>query len=242
MKEQLQLLLNLQTIDLDIDKQQSTIDQIRQQLQEHKEILDKLVQDLEHQRAEKEDALRLRAQKEEELREAEERTARSKERLMNVSSAKEYNALEKEIDQLRRKAEETREQLNHLHDAVEYNEKSISEKEEKISVLKGEIRSAEQEAKSQLSSLDGDLGLQIGVREKARESVTRPVLRRYDFIRKRRGGKAIVPVTNSACTGCYMKLPPQLYIELQRGSKLITCPSCQRILFYASEEASTATA
>ncbi len=29
-----------------------------------------------------------------------------------------------------------------------------------------------------------------------------------------------------------MALPPQLFIQIQRGETLETCPSCQRILFY----------
>jgi predicted nucleic acid-binding Zn-ribbon protein len=29
-----------------------------------------------------------------------------------------------------------------------------------------------------------------------------------------------------------MKLPPQLYNELQRGDSVLTCPMCRRILFW----------
>ncbi|MDA8136352.1 MAG: C4-type zinc ribbon domain-containing protein [Desulfobacteraceae bacterium] len=32
--------------------------------------------------------------------------------------------------------------------------------------------------------------------------------------------------------GCFMNIPPQLYIEVQRGKSLISCPQCSRILYH----------
>lgn len=232
MKDQLKLLVDLQTIDLDIDRNEQAMQDIRSQVEGHENIQSKLIADLDNQRVELKETIALKAQREEELREAEERSARSKERLMNVSSTKEYNALEKEIEQLRRKAEETREQLDHIRDAIELRETAIVEKEEKISQLKQEIKAANKEADERMKKLGKQLSDIQKHRNRARETVKRGILRRYDFIRQRRGGTAITSATDGACTGCFMRLPPQQYIELQRGNTLVSCPSCQRILYF----------
>ncbi|MDR1051986.1 MAG: C4-type zinc ribbon domain-containing protein [Deltaproteobacteria bacterium] len=34
------------------------------------------------------------------------------------------------------------------------------------------------------------------------------------------------------CRCCRLSIPPQLYNELQRNDKLITCPNCARILWW----------
>ena len=241
MKEQLKLLRDLQSIDLELDSKRTSMGTIQQQLADHKSILEKLTVDLEIQRGELSDTIALKVQRDDELAEAEERTGRSKERLMNVSSAKEYNALDKEIESLNRKSEETREQLDHLREAIEVAERSISEKQEKIDALREQIDLAERDAEGQLDVLAKDIEDTSTRREEARDRIKRPVMRRYDFIRTRRSGTALVPGKGGACQGCFMMLPPQLYIELQRGVSLISCPSCQRILFFEPEDLSATT-
>lgn len=232
MKDQLKLLLGLQTIDLELDEKQVEMERIQQQLQEHKDILQKLTDDLQAQKAGLDEAVTLKARRDEELREAEERHARSKERLMNVSSAKEYNALEKEMEQLKRMADSTREQLEHLKESITINREAIAEKESKINELSVQIDDTEKEAAGKIASLDKDLDAVQQRRKAAEQAVKKPILRRYDFIRNRRGGSAIVAAKNSHCEGCFMRVPPQLVIELQRGNTLIACPSCQRILYH----------
>ncbi|MBI3797610.1 MAG: hypothetical protein HY268_11680 [Deltaproteobacteria bacterium] len=61
------------------------------------------------------------------------------------------------------------------------------------------------------------------------------LLHEYERIFSRRGGVAIVALVNEACQGCYMHLPPQMCLELQRHPKLTFCPHCQRILFVPIE-------
>ena len=55
---------------------------------------------------------------------------------------------------------------------------------------------------------------------------------KYDILRNRRNGLAIVNVLDGVCQGCFMNLPPQQYNMLLRGDKLLDCPSCQRMIYY----------
>ncbi|MEO1268656.1 MAG: C4-type zinc ribbon domain-containing protein [Myxococcota bacterium] len=208
------------------------MDKIHEQLQDHKSMLEKLVADLNAQRVELEEMSNLKNQRQLELTEADERHNKSKERLMNVSSTKEYNAVEKEMDQLKRKSEETREQLEHLKEAIDLNEAQIAEKESKISTLRDQINGVEQKAEGQIAVLHKELEEWESKRKEARKGIKTGIIRRYDFIRSRRGGRAIVAARDAHCEGCFMAIPPQLYIQIQRGETLESCPSCQRILFY----------
>jgi predicted nucleic acid-binding Zn-ribbon protein len=51
----------------------------------------------------------------------------------------------------------------------------------------------------------------------------------------RRGGTAVVNVKNGVCLGCFMNIPPQLFIEVTKNNRLILCPSCNRIFYFTEE-------
>ena len=34
------------------------------------------------------------------------------------------------------------------------------------------------------------------------------------------------------CSGCHIAIPPQSFIELQRGQQILSCPNCQRLIFW----------
>ena len=61
-------------------------------------------------------------------------------------------------------------------------------------------------------------------------------MRRYERVLARREGRAVVEALNGKCTGCQMKLPPQLFILVQRLETLESCPACQRFLFFSPVE------
>ena len=48
-----------------------------------------------------------------------------------------------------------------------------------------------------------------------------------------RRGLAVVAVKDGTCRGCNMKVPPQLYNTIQRGSSLELCPNCHRIIYWS---------
>ena len=61
------------------------------------------------------------------------------------------------------------------------------------------------------------------------------LMNRFAKISKMNNGSAVVPVINEVCMGCYMNIPPQLFIEVQRAKKMITCPQCSRIIYFEKE-------
>ena len=61
------------------------------------------------------------------------------------------------------------------------------------------------------------------------------VLRKYDMLRTRRNGKAVVGVIKGVCQGCFMSIPPQHFNNILKGDKMLDCPTCQRILFHNPE-------
>ncbi len=232
MKEQLALLRELQNIDLELDEITNKKEDIVARLKENTGFLDKLVEDLNSQKEELEEIRSLQLRKNDDLKEVKSQLSERQKRLREVGSAKEYNAVEKEIESFKKSAEQTEEELLHLLEVIESTEESIKEKEDKIVQLREGIASDEGEAEKRLAELDSQIKALEERQEEARGEVSKRVIHKYDFIRSRRPGLAIVAAKEGHCEGCFMALPPQQFIEIQRGQSLEICPSCNRILYF----------
>lgn len=232
MKEQLALLRELQNIDLELDDITKKKQEIVGRIQENTGFLDKLVDDLNSQKEELEEIRTLQSQKKDDLKEVNENLTVRQKRLREIGSTKEYNAVEKEIEGFKKSGEQTEEELLHLLEVIESTQESIKEKEDKIIQLREGIAADEADAEKRLSELDAVINKLTNRQEEARGQVSKRVIHKYDFIRSRRPGLAIVACKNGHCEGCFMALPPQQYIEVQRGNTLEICPSCNRILYF----------
>lgn len=68
------------------------------------------------------------------------------------------------------------------------------------------------------------------VRGSLRQSVDAAWLFTYERVSKSRGF-GIAEARESRCTSCHVSLRPQTWNELINGERILTCDSCQRILF-----------
>ena len=86
------------------------------------------------------------------------------------------------------------------------------------------------------------IGEQIAQLERSRKTLVPDILPEalstYERILKIREGLAMVPVVGEACGGCDRRLPPQVVNQVYMKTELVTCESCNRIL-YVDEANST---
>ncbi len=238
LKEELGKLLALQDIDLRIRKLdeeiatgQGSLDGIQSGIDGYLEEVEDLKERLEVVGKEKLDV----------ETELEDETTRLKDRqtkLMNVQTNREYQSLLKEIEETKsankRRAEEVERYLE-IAEAMQAKIEMLGEsaEEERANLLdqQKKVETMSQELEVQKTKISKERKGKI-------DGVSKGVYRRYEQLRERRNGMAIVGVTDGVCQGCYMNIPPQQYNELLRGDELHSCPSCQRMMFHkpASEE------
>jgi len=58
------------------------------------------------------------------------------------------------------------------------------------------------------------------------------LLAQYQNLLASKGGVAMAEARNEACSGCYMSIPPQVFVNVKKNESIITCPNCGRILFF----------
>jgi predicted nucleic acid-binding Zn-ribbon protein len=74
-------------------------------------------------------------------------------------------------------------------------------------------------------------------REEVLQELAPEHVERYNTLKKKRNGIAIVLVKNEGCQGCYVNIPPQMYNEVQKYKEIILCPNCNRILYWENKGA-----
>lgn len=160
------------------------------------------------------------------------RIQKSKGKLMQVGNSKEYQAIMREMDSLEKTNRDREEEKMVLQEELNRQNQAFSDTEERHKELKIELDEKEaglaertENAKKELKSLDER-------RREAAKQIPLPVLSRYEFIRERLEYPVIVPVDNGICSGCHISIPPQSFIELQKGTQILSCPNCQRLIYW----------
>ena len=233
MEERLKTLYELQAIDDLLDQLEElrgdlplTVNDLTARINEKQEQIDNMEK-------EKKDSLEKRKSNEAEAEKLSENLKKFKAQLYKVRNNKEYDALTKEIDH----SEETIDRLENENVALEeLSEKlkiQIEELKPAVDELNEELKEKETELKKIIKANERDEVKLRDERDKKAAKVKKNDLNTYMRIRKAKGGKAVVTVERSACSGCHNVVPPQRQIEIRQSKRLYNCESCGRILVAA---------
>ncbi len=157
--------------------------------------------------------------------------AGAKHKLAQAKNSKEYVAAQREIEQRREGLTAREGEIAKLVGAVDAKKKLLASRADDVETLKGSIAKDGEVAKARMAEIEGKIAELRAERDKVAAGVKPDVLKRYSSIRMRRG-LAVVSVRNGTCQGCNMNIPPQLFIIIQRGQTIETCPSCHRIIYW----------
>lgn len=167
--------------------------------------------------------------------EIEEETARlrkSKNKLMQVSNTREYQAMAREMDNLEKRNHTREEERAALAEEHQLQDTALTEIAAAWSKVEAELSAFTSGMKNRLTEGQATLDDLVRKRSSVGSEVPRPVLERYEFIRRRLDHPVIVPVKEGICAGCRIAIPPQSFIELQSGQKILNCPNCQRLIYW----------
>lgn len=153
--------------------------------------------------------------------------------LLAVKKNEEYQALLHEIDILKKQIGVKEERILGIMLEIDTAKTSLEEDKKRIAA---ELKTIDGEC----AVIDAELADAVKDRqnlEAARVPLVKQIdpslLSKYDRIRKaKRAGAAVVAMRNESCSGCNMKILPQVVNELLAGSKPHSCPHCGRLLYH----------
>ena len=167
---------------------------------------------------------------------AEEKMKDRRMRITRIRNDKELGLAKREVDILKDEITGLEAELQQVYEQVEAATTGLAALEGELKSL-AEAREAEAVAlKDTIARLGADIERDRGRRQSLIDTVDQALRQRYEMILARRGGLAVVPVRDGTCQGCRMRVPPQLYNQIQRNDQVILCPSCQRMLHWQPEQ------
>lgn len=236
MKDQLKILVQLQACDsrisaivdqkdkapLRIQKLQNDLLTAEEKLREDAERLELLVKE--------------RREIEQEVQDFENKIDKSNVKLSNIKSNKEYTAALKEIEDLKTAKFQAEDKMIQLLEEIETLEEKKDANKDEQTRLEKDFNNDKIKIEKEISVLDKELE---GLQKKSKAlglSMDKEILRRYHFLRERREGQAVSAVVAGVCQTCHMGIPPQKFNELLRGDALMTCPYCNRLIYWGEDE------
>ncbi|MFO7818153.1 MAG: C4-type zinc ribbon domain-containing protein [Desulfovibrionales bacterium] len=157
---------------------------------------------------------------------------KSKNKLMMVENSKEYHAMLREMDSMEKTNRLREEELSLLIEDLQNQESRLADMDQELKRLEEELIQQKETFKSEEKQIKDRIKVLAKQRENACAKVPAPILSRYNFIRDRLSNPVIVSVSEGICKGCNISIPPQDFIELQKGEQILSCPNCQRLIFW----------
>jgi len=177
-----------------------------------------------------------RRQLEREIQELDGKVEKSSAKLTQIKSNKEYTAALKEIDDLKTIKFQTEEKAIQIMETTEELERKCKGHKDALRTLKDQCEKDKDAVKKELLALEQELEALQKERSQLCCDFDQGLLKKYLFLRERKGGLAISSVVTGVCQTCHMGIPPQKFNELIRGNDLMTCPHCNRIIYWGDDQ------
>lgn len=234
MRSELEKLIELQKTDTNIRRLKKSIDtsdarraEIEQEFEQHAFS----IREIQSRR----DVLQAaRADLDRQIEENKTYLERADRNLKHAQNQKEYETAMRETDAIQKQISAFETQSLEKLGELEGVEKELEERAEEINTLESKRTAAMAEFDVEIKKHTKELKSEETRREGAFKTLPDDLASVYDRLAVRsRDGIAVAEVVNGACSVCCMALRPQRQMEVKKGTEIITCESCSRILFVA---------
>jgi uncharacterized protein len=235
-KLELEKLIELQKTDTNIRKLKKSIETADQRRASIEQEFERHAFEIREIQSKSEMAKAGRAKLEAEIAEAKGQLERADRNLKNAQDQKQYETAMRDADVLHKKISGFETEILEKMTTVEEVEKVLSERAEEISSLEGNREKSVSEFEMELAANRTELAAETAKRAKVFETLPKNLASVYDRMATRsRDGIAVAEVKNGSCSACFMKLRPQVLVEIKMSDQIITCESCARILYIVNE-------
>ncbi len=232
MEEQLSLLIQLQEIDTKI-----------RSLAERKNRLPELLASLERRRAASteeldkakealEAAQKNKRDRDKDLEAGAQKVEKLKARTSEIKTNKEYQAMLKEIETAEQENKTIEDEILVLMEKIDAAAAAITAAEKKDLEEAAAIAAEQKEHEEAVVQIEGELKAAEQQQKEMASRIEPPVLAQYRRLLATKAGSAIAEARGESCSGCYMSIPPQVFVNVKKNESIITCPHCGRILYY----------
>jgi len=235
LREQLGLLWELQRIDLNLKHIKEERDRFPKEMKRLEES-----QNIEKERIQKEkEKIELlekeRRKKEGHLNTEFEKIKRAESRMMEVKTNKEYQALLSEIEAIKEANSRKEEEILQVLEEIDELKKDLLKREKEMATHLEKIEAQRKLIQDKMVKGEGEWKRRMERREVLTKQIESSLFKLYNTLKEKRQGISVVRVKQETCQGCFVNIPPQMFIEVQKNNAIIRCPNCNRILYWEGD-------
>ncbi len=171
-----------------------------------------------------------------ELFETEQKLERAEKGMDGVTTQREYDALDREIQDATKKENELRKEILKTETAYKRLDDEIKEEEALIEQQEADLHERKFVLEKEIVEKQNELTVLAEGEQRIAPGLDSDTLFKFDRIIRNKQGVGIVPVQGNVCMGCHMILSAQFAIDVREGKNIMYCPYCSRILYYQENE------
>ena len=232
MENTLYSLIELQEIDLKLDK-----------VQQEKGDLPRIVEELRNKINERQSQLVIQKKEiaklkveqkksELELKSSKTQLEKYEAQLYKVKTNKEYDAIANETDNVKKKIKEAENKVFQAEENMERLSSSNEFLDKELVQLKKEYDENNAVLQEKISGSAEEENLLRQERNIVENRLTVQQISSYARIRDAKKGMAVAYCNGGVCSGCYSFIPPQTVVEIRGMKRMFHCESCGRILVW----------
>jgi predicted nucleic acid-binding Zn-ribbon protein len=232
LRDQLELLWEIQKIDLDLRQIREEQDRFPREMRklDEKQSIEK--ERLQKEKEKIESLEKERRQKESHLTAEIDRIKKAEGKMFEVKTNKEYQALLNEMEAVKTANSREEEAILQILEEIDELRKGFSKKEKELAAAQEKIEAERKTIQERMTQNDALLKKEMERRDGLSKQLESRLSRLYNTLKEKRQGIGVVTVRHETCQGCFVHIPPQMFIEVQKNKDLIRCPNCNRILYW----------
>lgn len=156
--------------------------------------------------------------------------------LMKATNEREYTTSVREIDISRKTIGNLETEALKLMEQIERLEGQVAAKTPEMETHRQEVDQQLSRLQSQVESAQQRLDGLLARRPEIHGQLAPAARADYDRLSRMKSGLALAQARDYSCQGCRMSLRPQIFNDIRRGDRVITCENCGRILYFVAVE------
>jgi uncharacterized protein len=162
----------------------------------------------------------------------EEKISKLKDQMQQAKNNEQYRAFQHEIEFCQKEIRRLEDRILELMSEAEPLDRNVKSAQTALEAERAQV-AAESKTARERTQVDKD-ALSVLLKERAGigATLTPSTFQRYERVRKARAGIGIAEAVDGRCSVCNMSMRLQFFQDLKRGGQIMSCESCQRILYY----------
>jgi predicted nucleic acid-binding Zn-ribbon protein len=234
--EQLELLCQISDIDGELSDLLLEYEELPGQVSELEEQKASILKDVADRQQALDESVSARRHAERDLEDLTIKLKDFESKRLQIKTNEEYAALLLEI-------EHTRTAISEAEDVILKGLETAEEETAALEKAKADADSASRILDEKIGALRAELGRlddAVAVKRDERLRIAtrldKALLDKYERILESKGDTAMACASSGVCSGCRIKLPPQMVIEVKRATTLMECQSCGRIFYWKADD------